>query len=240
MSNTLIIPIKNESGNIKHVFESVSSLNIFSRIIFIEGGSTDETLEELLNNLVLSRDTRIIVMQQKVTNCKFGAILEALVKVDSEFITILDGDRTIRDEDINKALTIMHNNSNCIVVGNRLTPDREQGAMPILNLFGNKIFAVLCSIIVKQKISDALSGLKILPTSLLKSKSCEAILDIDKYGDLTILFMAARKKLRIINSDCKYQRRSFGKSSINKLQGSLNLLHTYFHVLYHKCYTDKN
>jgi len=138
-----------------------------------------------------------------------------------------------------KALTIIYNNSNCIVIGNRITPEREQRAMPILNLFGNKIFAVLCSIILKQKISDALSGLKILPTSLLKSKSCEAILNIDKYGDLTILFMAARKKLRIINSDCKYQKRLFGKSSINKLQGTLNLLHTYVHALYYKCYIDR-
>ena len=73
---SLIIPARNEEGNIESIIHRLSSLNISHEIIFIEGNSTDNTWNEINNIKKKYKNKKIIALKQpgkgKYDAVKFG------------------------------------------------------------------------------------------------------------------------------------------------------------------------
>jgi hypothetical protein len=88
-----------------------------------------------------------------------------------------------------------------------------------LNLLGNKLFSLIFTWLLDQRIKDTLCG-----TKVLLKKDYERLVagrayfgDFDPFGDFDLLFGAARLKLRIAEMPVRYRRRTAGYSKVSAL-----------------------
>ena len=99
------------------------------------------------------------------------------------------------------------------ITGNRLTGYRGKGSFRFLNLVGNIVFSILWFPLLNYRFFDLFCGSKIFPKSLLNQLDNE-ILEIDDYGDLTLLYAAQKNNLKIESISVDYLARSYGTSNM--------------------------
>jgi glycosyltransferase involved in cell wall biosynthesis len=240
MSISAIIPMKNEKGNVGLMISSVAELNNLEKIIFIDGDSNDGTYEFLLESIKIKNNERVIVLKQTKPFGKFNAIKQAASHIESDNILIWDGDNTIPVSDVKNIVNIyvklVESNSNVFVVANRITKKKEKKSFRLLNLLGNYIVSFAMKLILKDKVPDVLSGVKIFPSNILTSvDNCKKAMSLDNFGDLALLSNGAKNNLQIYSVACNYQVRFYGNTSIGRWNGGFNMLKVFIHVLLHKC-----
>lgn len=240
MSIGVVIPVKNEKGNVEAMVDGAIKMKILSEIIFVDGNSIDGTLELLVDKIKKVGDSRVTCIKQKNSFGKFQAIIQALPLLSCDHILIWDGDNTISFEDVSKIVSIyleVRRDYNCIVVANRLTSIRLNKSFRFLNLVGNHLFSLLTWPIFGKRIPDVLSGVKIFPKHILMdSKNCKRVLNLDRYGDIAIQSFAKRNSLKFVSVPCVYKPRTYGKTSLRKWKDGSNMLIVFFHIFIHGCF----
>jgi len=224
MKIAVIVPIRNEEGNIARLLGAFASSSIDpSSIFLIEGNSTDGTFETLLMQNE-AYDNRFQVLRQTFEG-KFGATRTFLQSNNSNQFThvfIWDSDLTIPIEDNLRLLVIARANPEAFVTGSRLFSSIRNRSMPTLNFLGNCIFSLIWSVAMKTRPLDILCGSKIALISDLKSLPRE-ILDSDYYGDICLLFSAVMNKREFLSQKINYVKRSYGLSNIRPLSGGFRI-----------------
>jgi glycosyltransferase involved in cell wall biosynthesis len=173
MSISTIIPLKNEKSNVSLMIWSVAELKDLEEIVFIDGDSNDGTYDFLLESIKFNSDKRIIVLKQTKPFGKFNVIKQAASYVNSGNVLIWDGDNTVPVSDVKKIVNfyvqLLENNSNVFVVANRITKKKEKKSFRTLNLLGNYVISFAMKLILRDKVPDVLSGVKIFPSNILTS-----------------------------------------------------------------------
>ena len=59
-STTIVIPARNESGNIENAIKRIPRFGKYTEIIFVEGNSTDDTWEQILKVQEKYKNTHVI------------------------------------------------------------------------------------------------------------------------------------------------------------------------------------
>lgn len=236
----IIVPIKNEKGNIFNMLNNVTNLEFIHKIIFIDGNSCDGS-QKLMQELLLEfKDDRISFLSQVNPLGKFNAIRQAASGLDVDDILIWDGDNTIPFESTAEIIKIYLETRlfcSCIVVANRLTKIRLKNSFKLLNLIGNYFFSVITWPFFGQKIPDVFSGVKIFPKVILNNpENCHVLFNLDIYGDLAIFSSAKKSKLKVISIPCVYSPRMYGKTTLNVWTVGLNMLKVVFHIARHSCH----
>jgi hypothetical protein len=102
----------------------------------------------------------------------------------------------------------------------------ESAAMQTLNLFFNKVFAMLISGLIGQSIKDTLCG-----TKALFRADYERIRDnpagfgqYDPFGDFELLFGSAYLSLKICDVPIRYKQRTYGSTNIRRFRHGWELL----------------
>jgi len=232
--------MRNEKGNVDLMISSVTELKDLEKIVFIDGDSNDGTYEFLLESIKINSDKRIMVLKQTEPFGKFNGIKQAASHVKSDNILIWDGDNTIPVSDVKRIVNIyvklLKSNSNIVVVANRITSKKEKKSFRLLNLLGNHIVSFAMRLILKNRVPDVLSGVKIFPSYILTSKdNCRSAMSLDNFGDLVLLANGARYNSQIYSVECNYQVRFYGNTSIGRWNGGFNMLKVFIHVLLHRC-----
>jgi hypothetical protein len=106
------------------------------------------------------------------------------------------------------------------VNGSRIIYPMQRKAMPILNYVGNKMFSLVLSWIMGQRISDTLCGTKVM---LKKDYKNMVIKDIS-WGDFDLLFSAAKLCLEIREVPVHYMARTAGRSKMKAFKHGWVLL----------------
>jgi hypothetical protein len=94
----------------------------------------------------------------------------------------------------------------------------EKEAMRFLNLLGNKVFSVLFSYLLGQRLKDTLCGTKVLfkrDYEMIKENR-SYFADFDPFGDFDLLFGAAKLNLKIIDLPIRYKDREYGSTQIKR------------------------
>jgi hypothetical protein len=121
-------------------------------------------------------------------------------------------------------------------VANRITKKKEKKSFRALNLLGNYVVSFAMKLILRDKVPDVLSGVKIFPSNVLTGvDNCKKAMSIDKFGDLVLLSNGAKNNLQIYSVACNYQVRFYGNTSIGRWNGGFNMLKVFIHVLSHRC-----
>ena len=214
-SATVVIPCRNERGNIGNVIGRLPAFSVNLEVIFVEGGSLDGTYEECLQIRDTHPTCNIKVMRQTGIG-KGDAVRTAFEAASGDVLLILDADLTVPPEAIPMFYHAIASGSGELVNGTRLVYPMESGAMRPLNLAANRAFARIFSFLLNQRVTDTLCG-----TKALWKDDYERIVanrgyfgDFDPFGDFDLIFGAAKLDLKIIELPVRYVRRAYGETQI--------------------------
>jgi 2-polyprenyl-3-methyl-5-hydroxy-6-metoxy-1,4-benzoquinol methylase len=218
-SVSIIVPARNEKGNIENAIIRTPEFGKHQEFIFIEGNSKDGTFEEMLRVQKLYQQKDIKVIKQ-TGHGKGNAVREAFDEASGDILMILDADLTTPPEDLNKFYFALANNHGEFINGCRLVYPMEKDAMRFLNLLANKFFGWLFSFLLGQRLKDTLCGTKVLfkkDYELIK-KNRKYFGEFDPFGDFDLLFGAAKLNLKIIEVIVRYRDREYGSTQISRFK----------------------
>lgn len=224
-SCTVIVPARNERGTIEQIAKRIPPMGSHTEILFIEGHSRDGTFEEMLRVQTAYADRDIQILRQDGEG-KADAVRKGMEAAQGDIVMILDADLTVRPEDLPKFFDAVASGRGELAIGNRLVYQRQEESMRILNLLGNKLFSLLFTFVLGQRIKDTLCGTKALAREHYRRiAEHRALLGRnDPFGDFELLFGASRENLRILEIPVRYYARQYGTTQIRRFRHGLLLL----------------
>jgi SAM-dependent methyltransferase len=222
---SVIVPARNERGNIEAVVARTPEMGAGVEIIFVEGHSADGTWSEIQRVLAARPERAIRAIQQTGTG-KGPAVREALELAVGDACFILDADLSVAPEELPKFYRLLRSGTAEMVNGVRLVYPMEGQAMRFLNLVANKFFGMAFSWLLGQPTKDTLCGTKaFLREDYIRiSRNRRFFGDFDPFGDFDLLFGAARLNLRILDLPIRYYARTYGQTNIRRWRHGLLLL----------------
>jgi len=217
-SISVVVPARNEAGTIESAVQRIPQMGKFTEIIFIEGHSEDQTLEEIKRVAELYKNKRRILWAKQEGQGKGDAVRLGFSMASGDILTILDADLTVPPEDLPRFFHGMASNKMEFANGCRLVYPLEDESMQYLNRIGNKCFGLIFSWLLNQHIKDTLCGTKAIfrDDYRMLAKHRNYFGDMDPFGDFDLLFGAARMNLEIKDIPVHYQRRSYGETNIQR------------------------
>jgi len=216
-SCSVVIPARNEAGNIEAAVQRTPEIGSGTEIIFVEGHSRDSTWEEIQRVKAKYPQRNIRILQQQ-SNGKGGAVREAFAMASGDVLFILDADLTVQPEELQKFYDVIRSGTADFVNGGRLVYPQENEAMRFLNMIANKFFGLAFSWLLGQRLKDTLCGTKVLFRSdyerIARHRSYFG--DFDPFGDFDLLFGAAKLNLKIIELPIHYRARTYGETNIHR------------------------
>jgi SAM-dependent methyltransferase len=216
-SVSVVVPCRNERGNIASIVERVPNLAAETEIVFVEGGSSDGTREEIERQIALHPQRELSLLVQTGTG-KADAVRLGFDRARHELLLILDGDLSIDPETLPTFYDALAEGRADFVNGSRLVYAMESGAMQFLNMVGNKVFSMIFTWILGQHVKDTLCGTKGLRAAdyrLIRERRADFGL-LDPFGDFDLLLGAARLGLKIVDVPVRYRARTYGSTNISR------------------------
>jgi glycosyltransferase involved in cell wall biosynthesis len=225
-SVSVVIPCRNERGNIEQAIERLPTFGRSLEVIYIEGNSTDGTLEEVKRVTEIYGEQRTIRWAVQDGKGKGDAVRKGFEIASGEILMILDADLTVAPEDLPKFYNAVRSGKGEFINGSRLVYTMERQAMMFLNILGNKFFSVMFTWLLSERIKDTLCGTKVLfkrdYSRIAAQRSYFG--DFDPFGDFDLLFGAAKLNLKIIELPVRYYARTYGMTNIHRWQHGWLLL----------------
>lgn len=225
-STTVVIPARNESGNIENAILRLPKFGKHVEIIFVEGNSTDDTwqkIQEVQEKYQHSHDIKIARQEGKG---KGDAVRKGYSIATGDILMILDADLTVPPEDLPKFYHAIASGKADFINGSRLVYPMEKNAMRFLNTLGNKFFSMVFSWLLEQAIKDSLCGTKVMfrEDYLRLISNRKFFGDFDPFGDFDLLFGAYKLNLKIIDLPIRYHERTYGDTNISRFKHGFLLL----------------
>ena len=226
ISCSVIVPTRNEAGNVRAALERIPTLGKQTEIIFVEGHSEDDTWEVLEREIAAYAGPHIVSCCQQPGKGKWDAVFTGFAKAQGDVIVIQDGDLTAPPEDLPKFYHAIAEGNAEFANGSRLVYPMEQHAMRFLNFLGNKFFALALSFVLRQPVKDSLCGTKMLLRADYERllERIEAFGDFDPFGDFNLLFGSSLLDLKIRDIPVRYQDRTYGETNISRFRHGWILL----------------
>ena len=214
---SVVIPCRNEKGNIENAVKRVPKLGKGTEIIFGDDKSTDGTKEEVLRCIKAYPDKNIKLVDSPGI-CKAKNVWECFKHASGDVLMILDADLTVVPEELHYFFNALIENKGEFINGSRMVYPMEDQAMRGLNMVGNKMFSMIFSHLLGNPIKDTLCG-----TKVFFKKDFERMQKVfftwgveDRWGDYEMLFSASKINLKIIDLPVHYVERTYGETKMNK------------------------
>lgn len=225
-SVSVVIPARNESGNIENAVKLIPQLGSHTEIIFVEGNSTDNTWQTIIEVQKKYASTYTIKAVQQSGKGKGDAVRKGFDLAKSDILMILDADLTVPPEDLVKFYNAIASGKGDFINGSRLVYPMEKQAMRFLNLLGNKFFSALFSWLLDRPFKDTLCGTKVIFRDdykrLIANRSFFG--EFDPFGDFDLIFGAHKLNLKIVEVPVRYRERTYGTTNISRFKHGLLLL----------------
>ena len=222
---SVVVPARNEAGNVEQLIDRVPEMGGGTEIIFVEGHSTDDT-GAAIERAIARRPNRCCKLLKQSGKGKGDAVRCGFAAAAGDILTILDADLTVPPEDLAAFVEILRSGKADFANGVRLVYPRQEKAMPMANLIGNKFFGMAFSWLLGQRIKDTLCGTKAIwkRDYQLLAANRAYFGDFDPFGDFDLLFGAARLSLKIVDVPVRYRQRTYGQTNIQRWRHGLILL----------------
>jgi len=228
-SASIIIPARNEQGNIKQAFERIPRIGKSTEMIFVEGNSSDKTAEEIDKQILAHPHQKAVHLKQSGKG-KGDAVRLGFSKANGDVLMILDADLTMAPEDLPRFYDALVSGAGDFINGVRLVYPMEKQAMRFLNLLGNKAFTIFFSFLIGQPIKDTLCGTKVLWRRDYQkiADNRQYFGDFDPFGDYDLIFGATKLNLKIVDMPIRYHERTYGTTNIQRWKHGWLLLKMVF------------
>jgi SAM-dependent methyltransferase len=224
-SVSVIVPARNEAGNVEAIFQRVPELGTGTELIFVEGHSSDDTYAAIERAIAAHPERRASLYRQTGKG-KGDAVRLGYDKATGDVLMILDADLTVPPEDLPRFYEAIVTGRGEFINGVRLVYPMEKQAMRAANLLANKFFSGAFSWLLGQRIKDTLCG-----TKVLRKRDYERIAanrahfgNFDPFGDFDLLFGAAKLTLKIVDLPIRYRERLYGTTNIQRWRHGVLLL----------------
>ncbi len=212
---SVVVPARNEAGNIENIFRRVPEMGAGTELIFVEGHSTDDTFGAIERTAANHPARRVKIIRQTGRG-KGDAVRAGFAAAEGDVLMILDADLTVPPEDLPRFYEVLRSGKGEFVNGVRLVYPMEAQAMRFFNLIGNKFFAVAFSWLLGQTIKDTLCGTKVLSRQNyeLIARNRGYFGEFDPFGDFDLIFGAAKLNLKAVDVPIRYAERTYGETNI--------------------------
>ena len=232
---TLIIPVFNESAQIKNFFSELEycDFNKINEIIFVDDCSSDNSIDLLSQNIDKFKVNNFKVNIFLINNLKnrgYGfSIKKGVFESSNDTIAIIDLDSTYKIDDLNTLSKMFIDDYNLkydLIAGQRNINSKNTSQLKIL---GKKIINLIANFCFNEKIKDYNSGLRIFnKTKFLKHANIMS----DRFSlttSMTISFLSENYDIKF--HKIKYDERT-GKSKL-KTKDFFRFLYTIFSLLFY-------
>ncbi|MGO9493605.1 MAG: glycosyltransferase [Terracidiphilus sp.] len=217
-SVSVIVPCRNEEGNIQAAVERIPEMGKHTEIIFCDDKSTDGTADEVrrMQELYPERDIRLL---EGPGICKAENVWTGFRCAKGDVLMILDADLTVMPEELPLFFKAIVGNVGEFVNGSRLVYPVPKTAMKFFNQAGNRVFGIVFSYLLSQRFKDTLCGTKVLwRKDWLRIESGLGGWGIrDLWGDYELIFGASKLHLEIVEMPVHYQERTFGVTKMTRV-----------------------
>ena len=222
---TVLVPCRNEKGNIEQAVTRTPDFGRSVEIIFVEGGSKDGTYEEV-ERVIKAYPNKDIKLFKQTGKGKGDAVRLGFAKAKGEVLMILDADLTVAPEEMPKFYNALRDNRGEFINGCRLVYPMDKEAMRFLNLLANKFFGIFFSWLLGQKFKDTLCGTKVLFKSDYEEIAANRSYfgEFDPFGDFDLIFGAVKLNLKVIELPIRYKERMYGTTNIQRFRQGFILL----------------
>lgn len=223
-SVSVVIAARNEAGHIRELVDRIPLLAPRQEVIFVEGGSTDDTWEriqeEVRRNEADPRDGETIVALKQTGKGKGDAVRAGFAAATGDVLMILDADISVPPEELPRFVEALGTDACEFANGSRLVYPMEAKAMRFLNILGNKFFGSLFTYLLGQPVRDTLCGTKVLWRSDYETIAANRsrLGELDPFGDFDLLFGASALGLRIRDIPVHYKERTYGETNISRFR----------------------
>jgi SAM-dependent methyltransferase len=225
-SASILIPCRNERGNIENAILRMPRFGSAQEILFVEGNSSDGTFEECERVRDAYRDSWDIKVLKQDGKGKGDAVRKGFAAAKNDVLMILDADLTMPPEALPKFHAVIESGKADFVNGTRLIYPMEEEAMRPLNFIANRFFAYLFTYLVNTRLTDTLCGTKVLMRKdyEMLARERDYFGNFDPFGDFDLIFGAAKQNLKIIETPIHYKARTFGETQISRFRDGWLLL----------------
>lgn len=230
VSCSVVVPARNEAGNIRAALERIPVLGDRTEVLFVEGNSTDETWEAIQREVSVYSGPHVLRALRQPGKGKWDAVKAGFAAARGGVLAIQDADLTAPPEDLVKFYEALESGAAEFANGSRLVYPMEAKAMRFLNLVGNQFFAGALSFVIGQPIKDSLCGTKMMLREDYDRamRRIEVFGDFDPFGDFSLLFGAALIGLRIRDVPLRYKERQYGETNISRFRHGMVLMRLTF------------
>ncbi|HEX7515746.1 MAG TPA: glycosyltransferase [Chthoniobacterales bacterium] len=219
LSCSIVVPCRNERGNVESVVARIAEIGNHTEIIFVEGDSTDGTREEIQRVIAGNRERDIKLVTQEGRG-KGDAVRRGFEVAKGDLLMILDGDLSVDPEELPKFYDAIAKGTADFVHGSRLVYPMQNEAMRFLNLLANRFFSIVFTYLLDQSFKDTLCGTKVL----LRSDYEKIAANRKYFGEFDLIFGATRLNLKMIEIPIHYRARTYGATNISRFRHGLLLL----------------
>ena len=202
---SIIIPCYNEEENIEKCIKRIPQLPWEYETLVVDDGSTDNTYN--VARRINMKNLRVI--GYKKNRGKGFAVRFGIKHASANSAIIQDADMATPLDELEQVLEPLMNNRADFVNGSRMIYPMEKYAMKGVHILGNKIFALILSLIIRKRLTDTLCGFKAFRISDFQGE-----LKDDTWPDFELLLKAKRYRLRIKEVPIHYKRRVAGVSKM--------------------------
>lgn len=230
---SVVIPARNEEGNIENAIKRMPRMGKHTEVIYIEGGSSDCTYDEIKRAAKKYGDEWDIKYARQDGKGKGDAVRKGFGMANGDVLMILDADLTVPPEDLTKFYNAIASGKGEYINGSRLVYPMEKEAMRFLNLIGNKFFSIMFTWLLGQPLKDTLCGTKVLTSEnwqkIVENRSYFG--EFDPFGDYDLIFGASKLNLKFIEIPIRYRAREYGDTNISRFKHGLLLLKMTFFAM---------
>ena len=199
---SVIIPALDEEESIGQVLNDIPG-EIVEEVIVVDNGSSD-------NTVTVSKGLGVNVILEPLKG--YGAACLrgiSILKQDTDIVVFLDADYSDYPQDLHTVVKPIRNDNADMVIGSRMSGEREKGALLPQAIFGNKLATFLIRLFWGFKYTD------LGPFRAIKYRDLLALNMTDKNFGWTVEMQikALKKRLRIVEVPVRYRKR-IGKSKI--------------------------
>ena len=217
LSVSVIIPARNEAGNIAAAVARTPQMGAWTELIFVEGHSRDDTWAQIELIAAAHPELRIKTLRQTGRG-KGDAVRAGFAAASGDILMILDADLTMPPEELPKFYHVIAAGRAEFANGVRLVYPMDERAMQFLNLCANKAFGLIFTWLLGQPVKDTLCGTKVLRRAHYENIAANRAYfgDFDPFGDFDLLFGAAKQNLKIADIPIRYRERTYGETNIQR------------------------
>jgi hypothetical protein len=225
-SVSIVIPCRNEVGNVTAAVERIPDMGRHTEIVFCDDKSTDGTADKI-RYLQKAHAHRDIKLYEGPGICKAFNVWTGFDRAEGDILMILDADLTTMPEELSYFYDAIASGKAEFINGTRFVFPMQGAAMKPFNIIGNRVFSAIFSFLLGQPITDTLCGTKVLMRRdwpAIRALSGTWGTD-DRWGDYDLLFGAAKLNLRILDLPVHYQERFSGETKMTgRLRNGLIML----------------